>query len=89
MELLLAHQDKDQHVLGMLFECTFHNALNKDQRTRAALAGEMLKTLIPNELHGNVPLQINRGRLATLAQDRSTFNQVMTLLRSSRVELFG
>ena len=89
VELLLGQPEKDQHSLGMLFECWYHFALTKSDRAeRIHQAQDALAVDVPQSLNNNIPLLINRCRLAALAQDRSLYDSLLDAIGQSRVDSF-
>lgn len=78
----------DQHALGMYLECVYHSTSAKPRAIAAALAAEALRINIPAPLAKNVPLQINRARLAVVAEDYQLFQKICVQLNESRTERF-
>ena len=89
VQLLLKQEVKDQHILGMLFECWYHFALTKStSEERRSIALEALAVDVPKSLLKNIPLIINLCRLARLANDRPLFDSLYSEIKSTRVETF-
>ncbi len=89
IRLLVDSQNKDQHTVGMLLECWFHLAKGKSvpaERTR--IAKEALADQVPDALLSNVPIIVNRGRLAALVGDEALFGALIAELRATRAESF-
>ncbi|WP_018605562.1 hypothetical protein [Uliginosibacterium gangwonense] len=78
----------DQHSLGMYFECVFHSLNGKPRGAAKAQAAEALKVKIPGLLTKNIPLQINRARLAAVADDYGVFQSLCNLVSESRSQRF-
>ena len=78
----------DQHSLGMYFECIFHSLNGKSRATAKVQAEEALKIQVPGRLTKNIPLQINRARLAALADNYTVFQSIHHQLSESRTERF-
>lgn len=89
MHLLRERGVRDQHTMGMLMEVWFHHAQSKpDPIERARIAREALAEEIPENLRMNVPLLVNRARLAVLAGDRKLFETLREEIRGTRAEMF-
>lgn len=78
----------DQHSMGMYFECLYHSLAGKSRTVSKVQAAEALKIPIPGPLAKNIPLQINRARLAAVADDYIVFQSLRSQLSVSRVERF-
>jgi hypothetical protein len=78
----------DQHSLGMYFECVYHSLSGVPRAAAKAQAAEALKIQIAGALSKNIPLQINRARLAAVAEDYSVFQSIRNQLSESRTERF-
>jgi tetratricopeptide (TPR) repeat protein len=78
----------DQHTLGMYFECVYHSLNGKPRPAAKAQAAEALKIQIPGLLTKNIPLQMNRARLAAVADDYTVFQSLRDQLSESRTERF-
>ncbi|MFY2007002.1 tetratricopeptide repeat protein [Achromobacter xylosoxidans] len=78
----------DQHSLGMYFECVYHSLLGKSRAEAIAQAEDALQIKIVGPLAKNIPLQVNRARLAAVADDYTTFRAIRDQLAQSRAERF-
>lgn len=78
----------DQHSLGMYFECVYHSLTGKPRSAAKVQAAEALKIQIAGLLTKNVPLQMNRARLAAVANDYPVFQSLRDQLSESRTERF-
>lgn len=78
----------DQHSLGMYFECVYHSLNGKPRPVAKVQAAEALKIQIDGLLSKNIPLQMNRARLAALADDYTAFQSLRDQLSESRIERF-
>ena len=78
----------DQHSLGMYFECFYHSLNGRPRAAAKAQAAEALKIQIAGLLAKNIPLQINRARLAAVADDYTAFQSIRDQLSESRIERF-
>lgn len=78
----------DQHSLGMYFECVYHSLSGKPRSSTVALVAEALKIKVPGPLTKNIPLQVNRARLAVLAGDYPLFSAIRDQIGESRTESF-
>jgi tetratricopeptide (TPR) repeat protein len=89
IQLLREQPVRDQHILGMLLECTYHFALGKvDLLDRIRSAKEALAEDLPKNLRTNMPMIVTRARLASLSNDRALFDRLLTEIRMSRIEPF-
>lgn len=89
IQLLRKQMTVDQHYLGMLLECYFHFAQSQlEPSERIRIAQEALTEAVPFEIQNNVPLAINRCRLAALAGDRDLFDSLLASIKVTRVEQF-
>lgn len=82
----------DEHSLGMYFECVYHFVSRLPHAIAKLQAAEALKLQVPMKLVKNAPLQINRARLAVIADDYATFQDLRAQLeegRTERLELEG
>lgn len=78
----------DQHSLGMYFECIYHALSGTPLAAAKARAADALKVPVPVSLSKNVPLQVNRARLAAIAGDYAAFQALRTQLEGGRTERF-
>lgn len=78
----------DQHSLGMYFECVYHALSGKSRAAAKVIAAEALKIQVTGLLTKNIPLQINRTRLAAAADDYLVFQSLRDQLSESRTERF-
>lgn len=78
----------DQHSLGMYFECVYHSLIGTSRAVVKQQAAEALKVQVEEMLTKNIPLQINRARLAALADNYTVFQSLRDQLSESRVERF-
>lgn len=78
----------DQHSLGMYFECVYHSLGDKPRSSAKVQAAEALKIPIAGFLMKNVPLQMNRARLAAVADNYQVFESLRNQLSESRTESF-
>lgn len=78
----------DQHALGMYFECIYHSLSDQPRQVAKMQAAAALKIPIDRLLTKNIPLQVNRARLAVLADDYTVFQTLYDQLNESRTERF-
>lgn len=78
----------DQHTLGMYFECVYHSLSGTSPAAAKARAIEALKIQVTGPLTKNLPLQVNRARLAAVADDYMIFQTLRDQLKDSRAERF-
>ncbi|VWC36641.1 Beta-barrel assembly-enhancing protease [Burkholderia lata] len=78
----------DQHSLGMYFECVYHSLIGKSRADAKAQAAEALRISVAGPLTNNIPLQVNRARLAAVADDYTVFQSIRDQLSASRAERF-
>jgi tetratricopeptide (TPR) repeat protein len=78
----------DQHSLGMYFECLYHYLQQVPPQKRKLEAANALRMAVPGLLRKNVPLQVNRARLAVMADDFTTFVELRDQLAKGRTERF-
>lgn len=89
LSLLRNQPPNDLHIFGMMEECWYHYARDEtDPQRRREIAREAISEPVPLDFSANMPLMINRGRLAALAGDRATFDIVLEKILYSRTAGF-
>ena len=88
--MLLRRQPQgDVHVFGMMEECWYHHARDEiDPTRRREIARQALAEPLPENFSSNMPVVINRARLAALAGDRNMFDNLLEKVLYSRTAGF-
>ena len=89
IRLLETRSEKDQHIFGMLLESYYRLAfIAHTPAERISTAAKALSLEVPERFQNNIPIQINRCKLASLARDKNAFDGAIKTISAARTEKF-
>lgn len=87
LELLRGEMAREDNLVGIFLETVCHAAAACENDIDRQKFIEMGKSQpVPNRLRFNVPVQVNRARVAILARDEKLFDNILNDLAKTKID---